>query len=155
MGYIPYFGLYSDFSWVMGYTDCGLFSLWVVFLSVETWDPRDLFYRFMIINFLAPLFQKFIFFKKIYIDSSDSLVANRVTNFTQSKKMVNLKPEGWRTELLKFLNRTLRELAGETGWVGAPGWNVEIFWLPTRGVTSEISESTSNLLMNANFFLFE
>ena len=23
VGYIPYFGLYSNFSWVVGYTDCG------------------------------------------------------------------------------------------------------------------------------------
>ena len=29
MGYIPHFGLYSIFFWVMGYIQFGLYSIWV------------------------------------------------------------------------------------------------------------------------------
>ena len=31
MGYIPHFGLYSIFFWVMGYIQFGLYSIWVVY----------------------------------------------------------------------------------------------------------------------------
>ena len=31
MGYIPHFGLYSIFFWVMGYIHFGLYSIWVVY----------------------------------------------------------------------------------------------------------------------------
>ena len=37
MGYIPHFGLYSIFFWVMGYIQFGLYSIWVVYpILVQT-----------------------------------------------------------------------------------------------------------------------